>query len=145
MSYGTQTYNDETYAGYSIQLDSIAPNIISRIGGDTLVLSGLFHTEQSYKVTVDGIVAYSGVEGNAEWCESEDGVSLAFVFPQLDLSAVGVVNIAVLSDTGESAYLNGVLTVLERNFGTVPFEMRRMMPPWYGVGARRLEMEDPEE
>ena len=35
------------------------------------------------------------------------------------------------------------LTVIERNWSSAQFEMRQSFPPWYVLGARRLDLEDP--
>jgi len=141
VSFGTQTYGDETFGG-GFSISSIAPTVASRVGGTKVVLTGSFSSDTTYLVKVDAVVAYSGVPGQGDLIQS-DGATLSFVLPPLTLSQIGIVTVEVEESPGGDK-VQTTMNVIEQCFGSARFEIRRMFPPWYETGPRRLELE-PEE
>lgn len=141
MSFGSQTFGSGTYNTGDV-ITGIAPALVSRAGGEKIIVFGNFNPSFTYQVTVGGIVAYSGVPGQGETI-LPDGDTLAFVLPPLGVAQIGSVTVEVTAfPSGETAQTS--LTVAERSFGSAAFEMRRMFPRWYGTGPRRLETEPQE-
>lgn len=141
MSYGTGTYGTQTYGGDAgvLSLDAVAPERASRLGGELITVTGSFDTAESYTVTVGGVAAYSGVAGQGNTISPTSDTELSFVLPPL---GTGSKTIVVTEVGGSSANIS--LTILERNFGSASFEMRRLFPRWQGVGPRSLELEPQE-
>jgi hypothetical protein len=142
MSFGTQTFNDETYESSGFQINSIDPVVASRAGGTKITLTGIFPTQQTYAITVDGVTAYGGVAGQGNVIETTDGDTLSFVVPPLLLSQIGSV-VVLVDKGGDTRQIN--LEISEKNFGFIQFEARRMFPPTVEVGPRRLELEPQEQ
>ena len=143
MTFGTQTFGTGTFGGGELTISSIVPAILGREGGQTLTLTGIFPTDTPYTVTVGGVAAFGGIAGQGGLITSPDGVSLLCVMPALpgQLGAVSVVVTAVIGGGSD----NAPITVLERAFGSAPFEVRRMFPGWYAAGPRRLDLEPQEQ
>lgn len=142
MSFGTQTYGDETYGGSELSISSIIPAQVSRQGGTKVVIAGTFPIDSTYLVRVNGILAYSGVPGSGTVVNT-DGDSVSFVVPPIALASVGSLTVEVERNPGGDKVQTS-MDVLERGFGSAAFELRRMFPSWYETGPRRLELE-PEE
>lgn len=143
MTLGSQTYADETYGGGGISISSILPARASREGGIKVVLSGSFPDDRTYLVSVNNVAAYSGIPGQGTSIIAVSD-TLTFVMPQLPVGSVGAQTVEVSSvPSGETASTS--IDVLERSFGSAAFELRRMFPPWYAAGPRRLELEPQEQ
>lgn len=142
MAYGGQNYGGVTYkSSPSLTVNSVSPARVTREGGDVLTLDGVFPASDTYTVTVNGVVAYSGVPGGGNVAERVDLNTLRCVMPRL----AGTGTVSVLVTGSPSAQQGSVsLDVVEKAFGSSQFEMRRMFPPQAETGARRLELEPPE-
>lgn len=143
MSYGTQTFGDETFGGADLLITAISPSKVDRLGGTLVTLQGTFPTDQTYLVRVDGVLAHSGVRGQGTVIQST-GDTLSFVVPAFEASAVGSLTVEVETVPGADT-VQTTLDVLERYFGSAAFELRRMYPSWHGLGPRRLELEPQEQ
>jgi hypothetical protein len=143
VTFGTQTFADETFGAAEVSITAISPARASRDGGTKVTLSGSFPTDQTYTVTVDGVTAYSGVSGQGTTIQST-GDEISFALPPVAAADIGSLTVEVTaspsSDTAQTS-----IEVTERAFGSASFELRRMFPRWYGVGARRLELEPLEQ
>jgi len=123
----------------TLSISAISPDIISRDGGSIIELAGTFSTDQVYEITVDSIVAYSGVpgQGNAIYTE---GSLLSFVLPEIDIGSIGSLTVQATSSPGAETDTIS-LSVIEKPFRSTMLDIRRMFPSWCGVGARRIELE----
>lgn len=143
MSFGTQTYADETFGGSELAIGAIFPSRAGREGGTKIRLAGTFPINITYLVRVDGVLAYSGVPGQGTTIKS-DGDNLTFVLPPFDISQIGSLVVEVETVPGGDK-VQTTLNVVERAFGSASFELRKMFPPWYAAGPRRLELEPQEQ
>ncbi len=142
MSFAAQTYGDETYNSEpTLALASASPARVSRAGGTIVTLSGVFRETDTFLVSVDGIQAYSGIEGQKFTVKSIGGSKIQFVVPQIPTPGNKAVFVSG-SPSGENGTI--FMDVLERNFGNSPSEIRRKFAPWQLVGPRRLELEPKE-
>lgn len=143
MSFGTQTFGDETFGGggTGLAITSISPSTVSRTGGSIVELTGTFPTDETFNVTVNGVTAFGGVSGQKDNILTADGLTISFVAPVSNLTGSLTVEVTALP-SNDTAQIS--LTVVERNFSSSVFEMRRMFPPWYAAGPRRLELEPQE-
>lgn len=140
MSFGTQTMGTQTYnsENLSLLITAVSPGFISRVGGDLVTLYGTFPTNELYTISIDGEIAYSGVSGQGTVCRSIDGTSLTFVMPMF--KTIGVKTIGLTASPSNNTDSIGI-TVLERNFNSTVYRVRRRFPPNAETGSRLMELE----
>lgn len=140
MSYASQTYASNTYNSDALLFGEVTPSIITRLGGDLVQVAGSFTIEQAYTATIAGVSAFSGVVGQGNTIYSTDGTTVQFVSPRLTLAQIGAGIPVIITEVGGSS-VQGTITIVERYFGSINLDMRRLFAPWFEVGARRLELE----
>lgn len=84
---------------------------------------------------------YSGVSGQGYTVKALEAGVMQFVVPPLAIG--GPYDIVVRSAGGGLlATIPGVLDVVARNWESKVFDLRRLLPPWYKTGPRRVDIED---
>lgn len=139
MSFNTQTFGSGTYNAGEFVFGSVVPGVVSRAGGTVLTVYGAFTVETAYNAFVAGIPCFSGVSGRGLTVYSEDGMTVSFVMPRMDISQIGSSVTVVVTEVGAGS-VQGTIAVVEQSFYSVSLEMRRMFAPWVEVGPRRLDL-----
>jgi len=141
MSFGTQTFGSETYnSDGSIAVTAIEPSLVSRCGWETVVITGTFLSTEQYHVDIDGVRAFSGVVGSGSVI-STDGSELSFVMPELPSSGTKTIQI---QDLDGGSQTSTSISVSERSFNNLDYEIRQLFPAWYATGRSRLDLEPQE-
>jgi hypothetical protein len=126
-----------------ITVDSVSPAKVSSAGGDAVTIAitvtGPSLVGADLEVTIGGEPAYGG-QGKGYVPQLDAGDTVTVAVPPLAEGSHDVFVRAIVAGLDDT--LASGLTVLERNFGTAAYEMRRMFPRWQGVGPRKLEDED---
>jgi hypothetical protein len=120
---------------------TVSPLRVSRAGGDKITLTGTFPRDHTYAVTVGGVAAYSGVSGQGNVLLTPNETTLTFAMPPQPTAGAKTVALSKIGSTPDSG--TSSITALERVFRSAVFSLRRMFPPWYATGPRRLELEPP--
>lgn len=131
----------------ALTLTAISPPLVSLYGGDKVTVTGVFLRTRTYEVVVGGeeeanppVVAYSGVAGQGDVIFTPDETTISFAMPRLEFATPTNVNVREIGGEGEPIEAIQIVA-LERVFHSTVFSMRRMFPPWYATGARRLDLE----
>lgn len=125
-------------AGTTIQISSIAPDTVGDEGGWEVIASGSFPTDRGITVFIqDGgslnEPCYSGVVGNGNLSESEDGLTLSFVVPPLPIGGPYTI-FAISEDLTLVGQLSDALTVVHQSYTTTIFSYRRSQAAPRAVG-----------
>lgn len=134
----------------SLIITSVAPNIVSRAGGDKVVVTGVFpqgvviaptltvqeHSDPLY-------IPYSGISGQGSGVLSINGTTLTFFTPRVD-DETALSFLLTLTATGfTSATLASALSLRQPFFFSQVYSMRSVMPPKFFTGPRNFENEEP--
>lgn len=123
-------------SGSALALNSLDPAVISERGGQVITATGTFPQGEALTVTIDGVSCF-GASGRGYSPTSLDGLTLKFAAPPLSKGTAQTV--LIVSSVGSDS---GSIDVVERSWGSAEHEAHRRHPPWAGVGARRLKLED---
>jgi hypothetical protein len=137
-------------------ITSSSPSIVSRNGGDNVVLTGVFPQGMPLYVTVSApdaklYQAMSGVAGNGRQIYSYDGKTLSIFLPNLrNYATETAFGIAVdTTDPLGAGYVSAAVTLASAFtirpdfFATQVYALRSVLPLDYATGPRSIENEDP--
>lgn len=126
-------------------LTSVDKDTVTTLGGEIITVTGIFPVGAEMAAYLGPIgtgedpLCYGG-SGLAYKVISFDGTTFKFATPPLE---VGRVSLTVTF----GSYTDGladVIKVVERSWPSSMFTTRKDHQPWAAVGARRLDLEDPE-
>lgn len=139
----------------TFSITSISPSEILSDGGHKIEVTGLFEPSHRYRVHVGNLgsdadpVCHSGIPGQSSIVfprKSTAGGSLDLITvysPMLNPSVSPYAVFVLDPDSLEAHSLLGVLTVAKRQFFTTVYAVRKVLPPKYKTGPRRIDLERP--
>lgn len=135
-------------------LSTASPNNLLCDGGHEITITGLFEEGHYYKVylgdlgTIDDPPCYSGIPGQGYLISPKKSIAggifdtLTVYNPKM-LPSVTPYKITVIDyGTLEVHVLSNVITVHKKQFFTTVYNVKRLQPPHYYVGARTIELEN---
>lgn len=129
-------------------ITAISPESIPQDGGRLLTITGAFEIAHRYRVhvgdaetTVDPI-CYSGVRGQASTVYPASATTLRVRTPLLVPGGSAYSVLVVDLDTLEAHVLEGVLTVLKKQFYSLVYAYRKELHGDYKVGPRSIGLEE---
>ena len=140
----------------TFSIASVTPDSLLSDGGHEIVVTGVFEEGHRYRVhlgdlgTIGDPACYSGIPGQANLVYPRSSVAggildtLTVYSPRVNYNLVTPYDITVIDyDTSEVHALSEVITALRNQFFTTVFSTRSLQPPYYKVGPRSLELEEP--
>jgi len=120
-------------------ISSATPSPISSAGGEQVSLVGTFPAT-NVRVYLGPIgtsddLPCTGLGGGYD-VASEDGTTLTVIAPPAEK---GTNYISIVGGLGSDVL---AVTVVERSWSAKVHAMRRLLPRWYAVGARSLDLEE---
>lgn len=116
-----------------------SPSAARDSGGEILVLKGAFPIE-TIKVSIDGpsgeVECYSAQSGNGNDALRKDETTLEVASPPI---VPGTYDIIVRSGVNMDTLVNGI-TYVNRFWTSKVFEYRKLFPPIFATGPRRLDL-----
>jgi len=130
----------------SFSLASIDPEIIPEDGGREIHILGSFEPKNGYRIHMGS----TGSSADPE-CHSGKAGQGSVVYPWTDAILRGYTPVIVPGgpytvtvvnlDTAEEHQLVDVLTVVERQFWTSVYDLRKVLPMFYRTGPRKIDLE----
>ena len=133
----------------ALTLDSIIPEAINRDGGHLIRIIGDFsdHQGKEFQIHVGPVgdatdpLAFSGIPGRPTTVFPLNDTEIRCFSPVLTNSTWKVFVIRL--DASESASKAAVSKTYVKGFETSVYDLRRVLPPYYLVGPRSIEQEEP--
>lgn len=128
-------------------LTNIIPNVIFNSGGHELVINGVFNGGcfQVYigdKKDTSDLLCYSGKPGQGTLIYPIANTKLKVYSPRIISSGNCPFSIYVVNTVnGQARILSNVLTVVETQFYTSVYALRKVYPPHYKTGSRNISLE----
>lgn len=129
------------YSLAGIQLDSVEPSTVEDDGGYEITLRGLFKDETAKVYLKQGATlyeCYSAKSGQGYDPRPRNPVTMIVATPPVPR---GVYDVRVVQGLDDDE-LAAALTVVARNWKSRVFDLRRLLPPWYKTGPRKLDSVD---
>ena len=124
-------------------IDTIYPTVVPRTGGFKITLTGDFSGGSLYNVfiidpvTGDGVKAYAGI-GKGAKATPKGGTSLVFYTPEMPTVELYHIYVVDTEDAGNNATANNSLMLVDRDYGTSYWQMKRHFAPNRALGLREM-------